>query len=365
MLIKTYEDVRKYSEIALAQHILSMGEVNQYLSTYWIKAFAAILAADVKIPDLNRILEQAQVNMFFTLWNRLGCPTFNLSQSLCAALILTDSSSIRHEDARFPFDAFVINLPSPSPIKLHTDGKIHDARMITLLRSFVPTSKDRGRMLNMSKYAVEAYLQRDVDRAIRINERLIASVEWKPMLNVRVVPEGGGPSIWHSFPEPADMHESVEDWLLSPESNLANDSNPSELMSEEDANALKTALRVLVNTCLYLRSLTPDASMPKPDRSGMRNEHDITVKPVAWDCGNEIKLPKEMRDTAKKMAAEGLKKRKSSVGWSLRSQFTVRGHFRPQAYGKKHSLRRIQWIAPYDKGPEDAKKVAHLYKVGK
>lgn len=40
------------------------------------------------------------------------------------------------------------------------------------------------------------------------------------------------------------------------------------------------------------------------------------------------------------------------VEWA--HQWIVDGHWRNQAYGVGHSQRRLQWIAPYIKGPEDA-----------
>jgi len=39
------------------------------------------------------------------------------------------------------------------------------------------------------------------------------------------------------------------------------------------------------------------------------------------------------------------------VEWQRR--WMVRGHWRLQPYGPKHSLRRMRWIDPYVKGPED------------
>lgn len=41
-----------------------------------------------------------------------------------------------------------------------------------------------------------------------------------------------------------------------------------------------------------------------------------------------------------------------SVDWAW--QWAVRGHWRQQAFGPNHSLRRPQWISAYWKGPEDA-----------
>jgi hypothetical protein len=41
-------------------------------------------------------------------------------------------------------------------------------------------------------------------------------------------------------------------------------------------------------------------------------------------------------------------------GWTLGVRVPVRGHFRWQAYGPGHTLRRLQWIAAHERGPKDA-----------
>lgn len=42
---------------------------------------------------------------------------------------------------------------------------------------------------------------------------------------------------------------------------------------------------------------------------------------------------------------------------------TVREHITNQAYGSKHSQRKVIWIAPYVRGPADGDVAAHLYKI--
>lgn len=43
--------------------------------------------------------------------------------------------------------------------------------------------------------------------------------------------------------------------------------------------------------------------------------------------------------------------------WTLNHRFVVQGHYRNQAYGEKHSLRRIIFIEPFYKGPELADEI--------
>jgi hypothetical protein len=44
-------------------------------------------------------------------------------------------------------------------------------------------------------------------------------------------------------------------------------------------------------------------------------------------------------------------------------QFLVRGHWRNQAHGPRRSLRRVQWIEPFWKGPEEARVLLRQHKV--
>ena len=45
-------------------------------------------------------------------------------------------------------------------------------------------------------------------------------------------------------------------------------------------------------------------------------------------------------------------------------QYVVRGHWRNQAHGPGHTLRRLQWIEPYWKGPEKAIILARSHLIG-
>lgn len=50
-------------------------------------------------------------------------------------------------------------------------------------------------------------------------------------------------------------------------------------------------------------------------------------------------------------------------GASPTVQFLVRGHWRQQAHGPGHKLRRAQWIEPFWKGPEEARVLLRQHKV--
>lgn len=49
--------------------------------------------------------------------------------------------------------------------------------------------------------------------------------------------------------------------------------------------------------------------------------------------------------------------------WSLTTRQEVSGHFKLQPYGPGLTLRRLIWVPPYSRGPEDAPTKAHAHRV--
>lgn len=57
--------------------------------------------------------------------------------------------------------------------------------------------------------------------------------------------------------------------------------------------------------------------------------------------------------TLRRKAADATKHLTEASGRHLHHQFVVNGHWRRQPYGPGRTLRRLRWIAPFVKGPED------------
>ncbi|MBE3035638.1 MAG: hypothetical protein IMZ70_00930 [Candidatus Atribacteria bacterium] len=53
----------------------------------------------------------------------------------------------------------------------------------------------------------------------------------------------------------------------------------------------------------------------------------------------------------------------SGSGRTIDKRFVVRGHWKMQPYGEKHTLRKSLWIKPYWKGPDFAEIINKPYKV--
>jgi len=66
----------------------------------------------------------------------------------------------------------------------------------------------------------------------------------------------------------------------------------------------------------------------------------------------------DLREQVREVLRRGTRK-----GSSPKVQFPVRGHWRQQAHGPKHSLRRPQWIEPFWKGSPEARVLLRGHKI--
>ncbi len=127
--------------------------------------------------------------------------------------------------------------------------------------------------------------------------------------------------------------------------------------SLEGAQAVKEhkkILRVMLNSLLYCNS-GPDRSQerygptteklkahPKKSEEWKAQLKRIAERePIIIDIGKAYKFP----------TAEELGGRSGGPKYTIKFQFTVRGHWTNQAYGPKMSLRKALWIKPYTKNP--------------
>ncbi|HTW72564.1 MAG TPA: hypothetical protein VME47_21990 [Acetobacteraceae bacterium] len=53
----------------------------------------------------------------------------------------------------------------------------------------------------------------------------------------------------------------------------------------------------------------------------------------------------------------------ATSGWSLTTQQEVTGHFKLQPHGPGSALRKMIWVAPYNRGPEGASTKPHAYRI--
>jgi hypothetical protein len=244
------------------------------------------------------------------LWAESGgnqfCPSLNLS----AALMLTDVPKTDEGEIRFPYRTFAVTLPPG------------------IVPFFAPA--DDGS--STSEWADTLWIeQRD--------GRLLWIVRWQAL----------------------ELHRYTA---------LNFESMPVELVPDvitlapEDDISLDAAMRFVQNFMLWLNAeggVSPKHRVAVAPKLAEKRKRSGEEWPKQWEFGKDVILSPELRRSAAEIAL-GRSHKHAVDGWKLRARFTVRGHWRNQAYGEGRALRMRKWIAPHWRGPSEAEAWAHIYK---
>lgn len=294
-------------------------------------------------------------------WSQFGFPTFELTQGLASALMLTEVRGLRGRDLHFPFDSFLLVLPNPSPIVFSDfDGHQLEVKWLYVHKMAVPNDREK---LTAAHDHIEMAMRdhRSEHRVGAIKGARDIKTGYQTFVRL-MSPAGLGIYDRDNWPED---EEPLERWLevsaLS-HPNLDGASAPMVLM-EADKAALRAATRLVVNLCCYINSLHGGLPAPdnqrKPTAKSSKKRDDAPPPPKHWILGREIKLSKHMHEMARAFSD----RKKAKAAYRLHARFMVRGHMRNQVFGKGRSERRMQWIKPFWKGPETADGMARLYAV--
>lgn len=323
----------------------------------------AMIRSMVHQPNLDtqearfEFLQQTHWHM---RWTQFGFPTFELTQGLASALMLTEVRGLRGADLHFPFDSFLIVLPNPTPLAFAdmTGERPMDVKWLYVHRMSVPTiEKERI-----------AQAHDNVQQAMKSTD---AAVRLQAIEDARAIPTGDqtfirlmssdGLGIYDRDNWPRD-DEPLEKWL-EVAALAAETARVDPVLRSQDMAALRAATRLVVNLCCYINSLHGGLPAPdnqrRPSTKSTRKNAATPPTPKHWILGREIKLSKQMHEMARAFS----NRRTSKAAYRLHARFMVRGHMRNQAYGTKHSERRMKWIKPHWKGPETADALARLYAV--
>jgi hypothetical protein len=340
-------------------------------------------------------------------WAGAGFPTFRLSQSLAAALLMTDSDTVPLDQIQFPFDNLVIQFPGPDYL-FHTPALDEEEALpvVGVLLQVVKTPKEfsdydrvneavrEHAQATVAKFGAETRATRkeiiqgstDVAREILNSVPTVRglymglltgpnSPEWQAEhaekiagrlgkgRRIGMLPDGRHPlyaPVLSSYMEgrgPATVGELLDDFKTDVS-----------FIGDKEVGAATLSLmhvvgRLVLNFALYVTSSEAPEPNGKPARAAPvrpSRPESAAITPRVWLVGNEIKLAKEVREAAHAAAREG----HGRMPWRISARFMVRGHFREQPYGPGRSLRRRQWIAPFWKGEESAVALARQYAVG-
>lgn len=133
-----------------------------------------------------------------------------------------------------------------------------------------------------------------------------------------------------------------------------NDEHTGEPMEEgRRASEIREEVEALVKLALLYHhsGASPTVFLPHVDNARLRKLGSAKKQAAKQKSGSLFKVAvlKSPDDRFGRTDVE----RQTKGSYKLGVRTTVRGHFRWQAHGPKHSLRRLTWIAPFARGPKD------------
>lgn len=344
------------------------------------------LDASLRQLEEPHCTEVVEMILALLCWRQVGAPTFHLSHSVAAGLLLTDPANVSFADVPWPYESFAIDLPYPnSPIQFTDfEGGEQIARTVIVHRYRIPGEEGKASFLQefstRANNAMKLAKEQGPDKPTQIHlEGLDVTNEvygpWRYATLIRVVSESGISVFFRSrWPhQDSEATMKVSEWYKIDESQ---NFTP---MARSDQDAIRAAHRLTVNLCLYLSTLAANRRPVQKRRRGAdpkKNEigYDVYDVPlVDPETGTTIRLDPSMKDAAAAWCKEG----RDPKRWSLSSRIAVIGHWKQVPYGPmkpegateapegwKRPTKR-KWIAPYKRGPDATETVAKTYKVGK
>lgn len=254
-------------------------------------------------------------------WAYGGMPVIELAAPLAAAFCLTEYDAVEPGDCRWPFPTFLVAIRGESPLEVVVDdasGRKLASKLIWL-HSWEDADARPAEMVLIE--ADEPYQMPDHTAVHELTKVLAAR----------------DPVAWfRGVPDP-------------------------DVLTSVDAASLRNAKRILMGLSLWLRerALGQPRGHARPRTKAERRLSSAGGLPQVWEVGREVPLVQSLIDAARARGERG-----ERAAWRLKKRFIVRGHWKRQPHGPGRSERRLQFIAPYWKGPADGVGIAHLYDAG-
>ena len=246
-------------------------------------------------------------------WLEYGSNVFTLTESLSAALLLTEIKGITEEDLRLPFPCFMIRLPLET-LPIHRNSE--DPKEWASVISVHEFQKQDVRWVRLVAFSESSGLE------CNINYPLKEILENRAIIDV----------LRNTWAEP-DIASVIED-------------KTTQLGMQ----------KIVVNLLMWLRSTggmiskTPEWRSPK-NRERAKQEG----LPTTWVMGREVKLSRELRDYAKDRVCNPRLPPKFSAG----AKHIVRGHYKPKVAAR--TGKEFVWVEPYWRNLDAAVSITHTY----
>jgi hypothetical protein len=247
-------------------------------------------------------------------WARSGFPRIRVEAKSAASQCFTHISADMAEEVRWPWDAFVIELP---PEILHYD---HREGL---------SEEEVGQMNAVSGAALEGW-------ATEILFARLGNPTSPDIFHCNIM---AGAALL------AQSRQTLGGLVTGILSEFSAVVRKNESFSESDESAMTRANRIMASLCLRLTHGRDDGvnfhevKQPKSIVSKFRPK--VPQKLFIFADDVEVDFRAHARDTAGQKA----------VTW--KSRWPVRGHFRNQAVGQGRKERRGTWVRPHWKGPDE------------
>jgi len=261
-------------------------------------------------------------------WVEAGLPAFDLTHGLMAALLLTDPSDVDADLVRLPFSTFAVRLPDGFWSMYGISGELVRAS-IALVHSYVATTS------------------KSPDVPV-------------PILCFRILSHDGQTSTWEVRP-PIPTEGRVGGWLDDDVPPVSDSSGTVVPPDAHDGRLCVAFRRLLVNLALYVAEYGRGQPLGRRPEHKAGQPHTSQPGPDVWVLGREVKLDRELVNSARAWTDSKSPRPGARAGWRLREKFTVRGHWRNVPHGPGRGLRKLRFIAPYWKG--EGPSFAHVYKM--
>lgn len=279
--------------------------------------FAGRVAADGALSVQEMLNRLGSESYCAARWAHFGFQLFDLTDSLTASLLMTDTTSLQPRDVHFPFGTFMIRIPDGYiPIDMGESGRFW-MRHILVSRF---NSEERGDCLRLQGTA-SAF-------------------------------SGSGGMLWVNEAIDRFADPAFYDYRAM---RVSFDRDPAPVPI--DTISMQAMTRLALNVCQWIEANDGlKTAKHRPSRTmGPRSRR--AIYPATWVLGREVKVGHKVLAEARRMAVAG----HTRSGWTLHVRSWVRGHFKMQPYGEQMSKRKRIWIAPYERGPDDAPGVVRPY----
>jgi len=301
---------------------------------------------------------------FGAFWTDHGCPSFELTRGLMSELLLTDPGKVAEADVPWPFPAFRVQLPSPSPLSF-----ISPTGDTPTLVQLVDFNVLRWAANHRTDSVIEAVSLAPLFGAAdmagfrkalhRVMDKVLDATEPEDVRPERLLVRGYARTAVSLFNnQPWQDGDCVQAWFDGAPSTRQPGTRPmsglkgAEVPLEPVDRAASLAMqRLAVNLALYLQSEGEDGKPTwTPDMKPQGRNGRL------WTVGRSVKVSREVHEAADAVAA-------GRVASCPSVRHIVRGHFREQAHGPRWSLRKRMYIKPFWRCQEGAEGQSRVYKV--